>query len=261
MGIIVSKLFMVKLKNILIIIIFFVFSLNAVSQNDSTHKKDKYYLIDSLTKKFKKDSTHLYRFLKVRPYLELDNRNTIIRDFRVNVRGFLAGLILVEKHAIGVGYYRINHKSSDRNIKTIINNEEAFVTTRINYFTLFYYYILVDKKYFQINLPIEGGFGSYDINAFSKTTNELVQQNKGKLFLVGSGITLILKPIKHIGLSSKIGYRLVSDKTSNLNFNGLYYSLGVWLNIKQISRDTRFYGFMRPKYRKRLKRIENLNIN
>jgi hypothetical protein len=250
-----------KLKNYFLILCIALFSLKAISQNDNLPNNKKQFLKDSIAKKFKKDSLHLYRFLKVRPYLDLDNRNTIIRDFRVNVRGFLAGLVLFEKHAVGVGYYSINHKSSDRNIKTVINNEEAFVTTRINYFTLFYYYILVDKKYFQINIPLEGGFGNYDINAFSKSTKEELQQNKGKLLLVGSGLTLVLRPIKHIGLSSKIGYRLVSDETSNLNFNGLYYSLGVWLNIKQLYRDTRFYGFMRPKYKKRVKRIENLKID
>lgn len=256
MGIIVSKLFMIKFKINIFIIIFLIFCFKVFSQNDSLSINKKQFLKDSLSKKFKKDSLHLYRFLKVRPYLDLDNRNTIIRDFRVNVRGFLAGIVLYEKHAIGVGYYRINHKSTDRIIKTIINSEEAFVTTRINYFTLFYYYILIDKKYFQINIPLEGGFGNYDINSFSKTSNELLQQNIGKLLLVGSGLTLVVRPIKHIGLSSKIGYRLVSDETSNLNFNGLYYSLGVWLNIKQLYRDVRFYGVMRPKFKKRIRHLQ-----
>lgn len=35
--------------------------------------------IDSLTTKFKKDSAHIYRFKKVRPYASLDNRNSFIK--------------------------------------------------------------------------------------------------------------------------------------------------------------------------------------
>ena len=50
-----------------------------ISQTDNTYKSAKQIKIDSLTQKFKKDSTHLYRFQKVRPYLSIDNRIHLLK--------------------------------------------------------------------------------------------------------------------------------------------------------------------------------------
>jgi len=60
-----------------------------------------------------------------------------------------------------------------------------------------------------------------------------------------------------VGITFLIGYRYVRDNETRLNFNGMYYSVGVWLDFRQALRDTRFYGFQRPKYRRALEKIKH----
>lgn len=72
----------------------------AFSQNDSLKKRK----IDSLTTKFKADSAHIFRFNRYRPYANLDNRNSFIRNRPVNFQGGQVGFIFKEYHVFGLGY-------------------------------------------------------------------------------------------------------------------------------------------------------------
>ncbi|MDX2172846.1 MAG: hypothetical protein SFY56_06985 [Bacteroidota bacterium] len=239
-----------KIRKLIFIttLIFNVFT--GLAQNDSiaVHPNK----LDSITSKFRKDSAHLYRFQKIRPYLNFDNRNSVVTNVPVNVRGFQLGAVLYRKHTTGLGFYTIKDKSSI-NVKSIFDNQDVLITTRLNYFTTFYQYALVAKRFFEIDIPIETGIGKFNINTKSEDDEHIVLQKKGWFAFVGTGIKTVIKPVKHIGISGIIGYRFVEDIFTNINFNGLYYSVGVWVDIRQIYRDIRFYGFMRPKYHKALK--------
>jgi hypothetical protein len=240
-------------KSIFVTLFLFCFKI-VFSQNDSIYKTAKQINKDSLVLKFKKDSAHLYRFQKLRPYLNIDNRNSVITNVPVNVRGFQLGVILFKKHTTGLGYYKIEDKTSNK-VKTIFDNQDVLTTTHLNYFTTFYQYSIISKRFFEIDIPAETGIGKFDINTISENDEHTVLQKKGWFAFFGGGLKLVVKPVKHIGISGIVGYRFVEDIFSNTNFNGLYYSLGVWVDIRQIYRDTRFFGFMRPKYRKALKKI------
>ena len=45
------------------------------------------------------------------------------------------------------------------------------------------------------------------------------------------------------------------DKNPNVNFSGAYYSYGVWVDLRQIYRDIKYYGITRKKYRRELKKL------
>jgi hypothetical protein len=120
--------------------------------------------------------------------------------------------------------------------------------------TLFYQFALIDKRYFEIDLPVEFGLGGFDVKAVSQKDNRILRDVKGCIIPFGTGIDIIYKPL----ISGSLGYRFVAQKYANLNFNGAYYSIGIWVDIRQIYRDVRFYGFMTPKYKKRVNLTNNL---
>lgn len=219
----------------------------------------KQYRIDSLTTKFKKDSAHIYRFKKVRPYASLDNRNSFIKDAPVNVKGFQLGTILHEKHTVGFGLYSLQN-SSKQNFTT--KNEKNIIAKRnltLSYLTLFYQYVIIDTRFFELDVPLEVGLGGYHLSLEDTLAHKIITDKRGGVSLTAGGVNVILKPIKWIGISGTAGYRLALDKNPNLNFSGAYYSIGLWVDIRQIYRDTRFYGFTRKKYRRELKAISQTN--
>ncbi len=221
---------------------------------------------DSLKLKFQKDSAHVYRFKKLRPWLAIDQRNSRIKNTKgiqkipVTINGLQAGVIIKEKHALGFGLYTMNNttqkpvKISDQN--NVIKYQELL----LKYITLTYEYKLVDTRFFELDVPMEVGLGHYIYNLKDETQSQLLWQEQGPIKLTGGGVQIILKPFRWIGLSGMAGYRItVFNKKTNLNFNGGYYSYGVWIDLRRIYRDIKFYGFVRPKYRKKVKALTSYN--
>ena len=214
--------------------------------------------IDSLTIKFKKDSAHVFRFKKLRPFAAIDNRNSFTKDGPLNVKGFQLGVILKEKHTVGYGIYSLQN-SSKQNVTT--KNEKSIPAKRnltLSYLTLFYQYVIIDRRFFELDLPLEVGLGSYHITLEDTFAHKIITDKRGGLSVTSGGVNMILKPVRWVGISGTFGYRVALDKNPNLNFSGAYYSIGLWVDLRQIYRDTRFYGFTRKKYRREIKKINLL---
>lgn len=216
--------------------------------------------LDSLRQKFQKDSAHIYRFKKVRPWLALDQRNSWIKNEKgvkkipVTINGAQAGIILKEKHKIGFGFYTVNNTSEKPKKLTDKNNTITYEELFLKYITIAYEYNILNTRYFALDVPLEVGLGRYVYNLKNESQIQLLWHEQGPVKVTGGGINIILKPLKWIGISGMGGYRVVVfNKRTNLNFNGFYYSYGVWVDLRQIYRDIKFYGFVRPKYRKKVK--------
>ena len=214
--------------------------------------------IDSLTIKFKKDSAHIYRFKNLRPFAAIDNRNSFAKD-RANVKGFQLGAIIKEKHTVGFGIYSLQDKSKhDANTKNE-NNVQVTRNLTLNYLTLFYQYVIIDRRFFELDLPLEVGLGSYRVGTEDTIAHRVVSEKRGGVSLTSGGVNMVFKPLKWVGVSGTVGYRIVLDKNPKINFSGAYYSIGLWVDLRQIYRDTRFYGFTRKKYRRHVKDVLNNN--
>ena len=57
------------------------------------------------------------------------------------------------------------------------------------------------------------------------------------------------------GISSMIGYRYIYKKETFLNYDGLYYSIGLWLDFRQIYRDIKYYKIQKRNYRKQINHV------
>ncbi len=218
--------------------------------------------LDSLKLKFKKDSAHTYRFKKIRPWLAIDQRNSWIKNAKglqrisVTINGLQLGVIIKEKHTVGLGFYTMNGTSQKPVKISDGDNKITYQELLLKYTMLNYQYVIVNTRFFELDLPLEVGIGRYIYNLKDETQTVLLWREAGPVKLTGGGVTIVLKPLKWIGLRGMAGYRIVAlNKRTNLNFNGFYYSYGVWIDLRQIYRDIKFYGFIRPKYRKKVKAI------
>lgn len=216
--------------------------------------------LDSLKLKFRKDSAQVYRFKKIRPWIAIDQRNSWIRNTKglqripVTINGLQLGVILKEKHTVGLGFYSMNGTSQKPVKISDGNNKITYQELLLKYTMLNYQYVIVDTRFFELGVPLEVGIGHYVYNLRDSSQTALLWREEGPVKLTGGGVTMVVKPLKWIGLRGMAGYRIVAfNKRTNLNFNGFYYSYGIWIDLRQIYRDIKFYGFVRPKYRKKVK--------
>ena len=204
--------------------------------------------IDSLTKKLEADSAHTYRFKKLRPYLNADSRNSFNPTNLTNISGLQYGVRVNEYHTFGIGLYTLSRFSTNN---TPI--DAIFKINSLGYMNLFYEYILLNKKYYRLSLPFEvgvGGFEGKSLDTLSTKTNIL------KLFVpLGAAAKFVVKPVRWMGISTMIGYRYIPYKQNLVDYDGLYYSVGVWVDFRQIYRDIKYYGVQNKRYRRQVKSI------
>jgi hypothetical protein len=231
-----------------------VFILNVIQHSLSSQNINSKQTVikDSLTAKLKADSTHIYRFQKIRPYLNLDQRNSFIRGTPINVNGLQAGILIKEKHVVGLGGYMITANSKQQVKTKTDKNITVNKALYMNYGTLFYQYVALDRRFWEIDIQAELGGGVYSYKFYDIHTNKLLSDKSAGILVGGLGPLLAFKPLKWIGIIGMIGYRFTSEKNSNLNFNGVYYSYGVWLDVRQIIRDCNFYLIKKRKYKKQI---------
>jgi hypothetical protein len=233
----------------------FIFFLLLLFRFNAQVTSNKQARIDSLKKKFSQDSAHIFRFKKFRPLFTIDNRNSFIREAPVNFRGIQLGLSYKDKHTVGLGAYKIT-QTSQRQVRSKDNgNRIVNQYLTLNYLTAFYQYTIIDKRYFELDLPIEIGLGNANIRFVDSLSQHELRRETLPIIPVGTGLQAIVKPFKWVGVSVLGGYRYVNEKGRNLNFNGWYYSFGLWLDVRQTYRDIKFYGFTRKKFRRQLAKI------
>lgn len=224
--------------------------------NFLVYSQSKQQQLESLKTKFEKDSTRCYRFKKVRPFFSLDNRHSFIKNATIDVKGLQLGVILFDKHLVGFGVYGLQKSSKSGITNRNEKNIAAIRNLKLSYLTTFYQYTILNHRYLQLDLPLEIGIGSYQLNLLDTLTlKPIAPERKGGIVVTGGGASITLKPIKWIGLTAMAGYRAVLDGNTNLNFNGAFYSYGVWIDLRQIYRDIKFYGFIRKKYKQKVKEL------
>lgn len=216
------------------------------AQNDSIKK----HKVDSLTLKLQADSLHTFRFKTLRPYGNIDNRNSLFRSKPSNFNGYQLGVIVNEYHTFGVGFYALN--SASRSNSPV---KKGYSLRNLRYNTVFYEYLLFNKRYYEVDLPFELGYGSYHAR-YTDTSMAIVNKNIYPSFLpLSAGVKFVVKPVRWIGLSLMIGYRYFIEKKDILEFNNLFFPVGIWVDFRQVYRDIKYYGFQKKRYRRAVKEI------
>lgn len=213
------------------------------------------HIKDSLSAQLKADSTHIYRPQKYRPYINLDQRNSFIRNQSININGLQLGVLINDRHVFGLGGYAITSSSKSQAKTKTDKNIPLNRTLNMDYGTFFYQYTIIDKRFWELDIQSELGLGTYDYKFFDVNTNKLLAERHAGLLVGGIGPLLAFKPTKWLGIIGMVGYRFTSEKNTNLNFNGFYYSYGAWFDVRQIIRDYKYYLVKKRHYKKQIAQL------
>lgn len=208
---------------------------------------------DTLHAQLHRDSSHIFRYRKVRPLVSYDQRNSFIHDAPVNLVGVQAGVLLHERHSLGIGLYNITAKSSYA--KTTLNDTKVSYnrTLSLNYLTIFYEYAFIDRRWWTVGIPVEIGLGNFKIDYKNTQTGASAKgyPYKGGIIPFGLGLDITFNVLPWLGLNGMGGYRWVADKNPKLNFNGAFYSFGVQVAVGELYRKMKFH-FMKKKAKKKI---------
>jgi hypothetical protein len=213
------------------------------------------HIKDSLTAQLKADSAHIYRFQKYRPFINLDQRNSFIRNQSININGLQLGVLINDRHVVGLGGYVITLNSKQQVKTKTDKNISVNRTLNMSYGTVFYQYTILDKRFWEIDIQTELGLGKYEFKFYDINTNRLLSDKSAGMLVGGVGPLLAFKPTKWVGIIGMVGYRFTSEKNSTLNFNGFYYSYGAWFDMRQIIRDYKYYLVKKRKYKKQINQL------
>jgi len=193
--------------------------------------------LDSLRQQFVKDSTWIFRPKHVFPLLASDQRNSFIGGKPVNIWGIKAGVTLYDRHNMGLGGYSVTNATQRyvaRLDRTINQN------TTLQYVTTFYEYSFIERRWWEVGVPIEIGVGKYNISSADANTGKILPNRSGLLMPLGAALDINFKPTRWFAVNVMGGYRFVMADNARLNFSGWFYSFGGTIYVRQILQDLRY---------------------
>jgi hypothetical protein len=224
------------------LLIFFISISSAAHSQDDDQQRHRQYLHDSILISTPK---------LVRPQFKFDTRNTLFENHRVNMYGYDAGILVKNKLRITLGYYRIdetlNLVSGGTAIQQNIYIRCGTLNTELVYF---------HKRFLSLGFPLEFGVGYYDLQSGSRENNYSERLN-GLVAFSNFGLAGTFTPIRWFGLKVIAGYRkavLASNK--KFDFNGIFSSIGLNVDLQEAIRDFRMYRLQKKYYRKEFKPLE-----
>ena len=201
------------------------------------------------------------RVFEVRPVLRrrvgfvlsLDNRQSFVQASAVHIIGLNAGILLPNRRwRVGLGGYTLSRNYSDLYVYQIKNGRRTkkvvdTLTPQLDltYFTPNVSYILFQRRWFEISLPVGFGLGR---SHYTETNqyDQLKTNTRGLFFPVEAGVNLLVKPFRWMGVSGSVGYRKsVLEIDYKEDFDGLYFSYRLNVFVGAIWRDWRAYRLQR----------------
>lgn len=193
---------------------------------------------------FIKDSMYIMRVKLVRPQFRLDNRNLFFRGQTLNVSGLDAGVLLKNKLRLTLGYYSLSNtlKSYEKEIDGV--TYERYLD--LAYGSINTEIIYRNTRYLSLGMPLEFGFGGNSLRYANKESGELYSRESGFVAMSDFGLSATFKPIRWIGLKLIVGYRkTLYNQVKDFRFDGLFTSIGLNLDIREIVKDVQMFNLKR----------------
>lgn len=177
--------------------------------------------------------------------LKLDDRTTFIRTDAVDIRGIQLGF-QKKKWKFWLGFASIDTPTKNRIIveKNVTNNpnlpikiDTIAVNLDLKFLTIASEYAIIWKRYYELSTALGVGIGVSDIDR--KTLGGVPLASNRNIFIpFEPTLKLAIKPTRWVGLSGSIGYReTLSLSSTNLTYNGLFYSYGVSIYLENLLED------------------------
>ena len=203
-------------------------------------------VVDSL---FNKMDTIKTRDKKYAPAFDLDQRFSFIRDQSVNIWGYREGVIINGKFKTGIGEYFLLDKLKSK--KLDVNGEPLTYGKRSLIFgTVYFEPFLWRKKYWEMSIPIELGFGRSYFKVYDTQTNTFMGSTTTYFIPSGGGLSLSFKlpavlgwrPTRWVGINFLAGYRYdFLERYFGTNYDGAYWSISGAIFLDRIQDDIRYW--------------------
>lgn len=195
---------------------------------------------DSLRFQLQEDSTRIHQPRILRLFLKVEDRYSYINSKPINMFGIMSGITLYEKHTLFGGYFFMD-PFSDNLIPPLDAHSNFQQFLNLWYGLIGYQYVVHKSRHWQLNTPITVGYGTYQVRV-QNLADRTLKLNEGQVWPMSAGLQLIYKPLSWVGLTVSGGYRYIGKQTNtNLNFKGLYYSFGLWIDGRIITRQLRYH--------------------
>ena len=203
---------------------------------------------------FEKDSIAIMRPKIARIQVRLDNKITFYKGESYNIQGFDMGVMLKEKIRLTLGYYSLND-----NLSGYARTRDGIYFDRhlkLQYGSLNLEFIYHNSRFFTLGVPLEFGFGENRLRYKTSPNDFKNYTNKGFLSLIDFGLSGTFKPIRWIGVRGVAGYRkTLFNKVPGSRFDGGFVSIGIAVNVREISKDLRMF-ILRKKYKRVVNSVE-----
>ena len=225
------------------------FSVVSVAQQDSLKRSRKYF--DTILysyENFVRDSLEIIRPPVVRPQFRFDNRNIFFGGQTLFVGGYDAGVLLADKLRVTVGYYSM--KSDISTYKINIEGKQYERRLKLNYGTINTEFQYINRRFVSFGMPLEIGVG--ENSSRYKITPESMdfRTEKGIVVVTDFGLSGTFKPIRWIGIRAVVGYReTVVNQVQDFRFDGLFTSVGLNIDFREITKDFKMYRLMKRHHR------------
>ncbi len=197
-----------------------------------------------------------------------DTRNDNGQRVPVSVYGLRAGFLFPVKHPeeqepggmrasfkAGVGFYFVNQTL---NRPGLLPTTSEAVTRHLRIATVYFEKYLYRKKAIEVSIPLEIGYGHSRYNRISDQTRE-GEEASGVFIPAGAGLSVSyqfpalkwFRPLHWIGFNILTGYRFTLKRDipeSNINYSGLYLSIGPSFYLENLTSDI---GYWRNKRKRK----------
>lgn len=190
------------------------------------------------------DSTVVHKKKEIKPtklYFAFDARRSFVLDNKVKLNGIKIGIELYEKHRLGLGFYAMQEpvKFVGKIDKMEFKDATDTLFFNFNYSGLFYDYIWLRTKRWELTTPLHLGAGGIQLNYL----DTLGHRNptpfiKGGSYVLGVGGSVQFKIWRWLALGSGGGYRKMLTKEENIKrpLNAPYYQFQVKILLGEIYR-------------------------
>ena len=178
---------------------------------------------------------------KAKLYFAFDASRSFLAEPNVKFNGIKIGVELQEKHRLGIAFYGLEKQVR---FKGKLDRREYPTATdtlffNFNYASLFYDYVWLRTKRWEVTSPVHIGSGNIDLSYRDTTGRNRLYLSTSSV-MVGIGGSAQFKVFRWFALGTGAGYRqmLTRDENIGKSLNAPYYQFQVKILLGELFRMT-----------------------
>ncbi len=194
------------------------------------------------------DSARAAHHTRLKPTTDFDQRFSFIRSQSVNIWGQRGGILINDWLKVGVGGYYMDDTRLNSRISSVNTQSQHYSKTSLIFGTAYIEPFLLRKKYWELSVPVEAGYGKASSKVYAETGDVFIRASTRNFVPTGAGLSFSLKPpaigrfkpTSWIGINFLAGYRYCPlQSVFKTDYDGAFWSISGALFLDRISDDYR----------------------